>query len=160
MKTLLTLMLLCCAAAGALQVQQQSTADMEWYEAGKKLHPDMDLQCWWSKKDASSTTGFVESHIPMTAAEIQQWRQITQEFSAVVHRMNRLEKRIIRAHGLTENKDCWEHIAIRLDQDFIFDSVPDNPLYSPPGAGCGEALKEKRARAKLRADGSPVKGKP
>ncbi len=108
--------------------------------------------------DPSLSTGFVESHILLTLHEALSWDKVVRQFEYAVDQMNTVEEQIIVAHRLTEAKDCMEHIGIRMDENYIFDSVPDNPKWRGWGTAvdCGTRLAAKRRAAHYLADGTPA----
>lgn len=135
------------------QTGKQPSTEDEWIEEGKKFYPGRHMSVTWS--DPSQHTGYVESRINLTPSEKTEWQKMQAERTAVFEKSAALEDRIIRAHGLSENKECYELIGIRWDQTFIFDSVPDNPKWGKPW--CGKELEKKRGAAMFRADGTAVK---
>jgi hypothetical protein len=112
-----------------------------------------ECMCW----QPGSGYGSAEAHIPLTQAEAERWRKQSEKEWAVWRETEKLRAELIAAHGLGENKACGEHLYIRSNEEFIFDSVPDNPGAFP--AECGPFLRQKLKGPLWRADGRPFQGR-
>lgn len=132
-----------CSAQG-----QKVDPKSAWLAEGKRLFPR--LSC--TEDVPRMETGFVEVHVSLTPEEAEEWSRMEKQLDAMFEESEALEKRLIAAHGITELRDCGESLGIRSWQNFIFDSVPDNPnwpgfLGKRPNGECGRLLKAKRLKA-------------